>query len=110
MNVHFQNTSDIEDALNHLSQERADDYTKWLEVGIILKSMFPDELDRRGLELWIKFSRRSPKSQDMSDNDFESKWSMLKTTGRSAKSLLYNLYIDDKPYLEKLLGKVELEK
>lgn len=48
-----------------LDSDRADDYTTWMEIGWILYNISEGRKD--GLDLWIEFSKRSPKFVDKAD-------------------------------------------
>lgn len=55
-------SNDITDVLNIidiLSEKRADSYKQWIEVGLCLHNIDPN--DQRLLNAWIKFSKKSPK-------------------------------------------------
>lgn len=71
------------DIMSMLSDERADDFNSWMDVGWTLFNIGQgcDE----ALELWIEFSKRSPK---FVDGDCEERWSRMEMKGKTIGSLL----------------------
>lgn len=69
------------DMLAHLSPERCEDYTGWLEVGMALRC-----LDAEGLELWHYWSATSAKYEPPI---LDAKWKSFGTRGRGLASLAY---------------------
>ena len=72
----------IKKLVNILKDERADDYTKWLEVGWALHNIDPNSQDL--LNTWVDFSRKSPKFEE---GRCEKEWESSKIEGLSIGSL-----------------------
>ena len=62
-----------------LSDERANDYHKWIRLGWCLRN-----IDHRLLDAWIEFSRRSPKFEE---GTCEHAWNFMKDDGLNIGSL-----------------------
>lgn len=100
-NVHRTRTDDqimedlkkIQDSelMEMLSNERADDYAKWMEVGWTLFNIGQgcDE----ALDMWIEFSQRSEKFQE---GVCEKEWSTMKLSSKGMGSL-YFMAKEDSP-------------
>jgi P4 family phage/plasmid primase-like protien len=67
-----------------LSDERADDYYTWVEVGITLFDITEGRED--GLDMWIEFSRRSSKFKD---GECEKRWSKMTMHNRTISSIMF---------------------
>lgn len=76
-----------------LDEQRADEYTSWLEVGMCLFN-----IDINLLEDWIRFSKKSSKYRE---GECEKNWSTFKHKGLSIGSLHRWAMIDNKPMYEK---------
>ena len=72
----------IKKLVNILKDERADDYTKWLEVGWALHNIDPNSQDL--LNTWVDFSRKSSKFEE---GRCEKEWESSKIEGLSIGSL-----------------------
>jgi len=72
----------IKKLVNILKEDRSNDYTKWLELGWALHNIDPNSQDL--LNIWVEFSRRSPKFKE---GGCEEEWEKSKTDGLSIGSL-----------------------
>lgn len=78
----------ISKLLNILSNERADNYELWLDVGFCLYNINNNDIDL--LNLWIEFSKKSPK---FADGSCEKVWSNVKgSNSDGAKIGIGSLY------------------
>ena len=75
--------------MSMLSDERADDYSQWLDVGWTLFCISGGQ--EEGLQMWIDFSKRSDKFQD---GVCEEKWSKMTVQGKTLGSLRMMARID----------------
>jgi P4 family phage/plasmid primase-like protien len=79
--------SDIEEARYILEelidQERADDYSKWMEIGWILFNI--SEGHQKGLDLWITFSGKCP--EKFQDGVCEKEWAKMEVRNLSLGTL-----------------------
>ncbi len=80
--------------LDHLKQERADEYDMWMDVGRTLYGISAG--DSLGLELWTEFSKRSDKFQD---GECEMRWEKMKPNKRTMGSLIFMLNEDDPEFM-----------
>jgi len=64
-----------------LSDDRNDSYESWLRLGWALHN-----IDYSLLNVWIEFSRRSPKFKD---GECEQKWNLMRNEGLTIRSLMY---------------------
>ena len=71
----------IQQLINILNQERADDYASWLDVGWCLHN-----IDDRLLSKWIQFSEKSSKFKP---GVCEKEWSKMKNCGKGIGSLYF---------------------
>ena len=66
-----------------LSDDRADNYDLWMDVGWTLYNISEGRDD--GLDLWIEFSKRS---QKFKEGECEQKWDTMELKGKSMGSLM----------------------
>jgi len=69
----------IQDLVNILSPNRADNFNEWLELGFCLHN-----IDNDLLNIWVQFSKLSPK---FVDGDCEKRWNKFKHEGLTIASL-----------------------
>ncbi len=72
------------------SDKRANEYMSWMEVGWALHNIGPDNSDL--LDLWIEFSKRSPK---FADGECEKIWETMKDEGLGIGSIRYWAFLDN---------------
>ena len=98
------NLEEAEAILPLLSADRADDYNEWLRVGFILYNI--SSACRQGLDLWIDFSRRSPKK--FSEASCTTQWTRMSKGTLTIGSLLYFAKKDNPKkyaeYIDRKLG------
>lgn len=70
--------------MNMLSDKRAEDYEKWMDVGWTLFNI--GQGCEEALELWVEFSQHSEKYVD---GECEEKWNTMNLSTKSIASLLY---------------------
>ena len=80
----------IRELVSILGDDRAENYTSWLEVGWSLHNIDPNSQDL--LNIWIEFSKRSAKFKD---GECEKEWEKSKNEGLTLKSLHYWAKIDN---------------
>lgn len=80
--------------LDHLADRRAEDYNQWMDVGWTLFGISAGS--QEGLDLWIEFSKRSPKFED---GVCEKAWSTMTPRGKTMGSLIFMLQTDDPEFL-----------
>ena len=79
-----------------LSDTRADNYSQWIEIGWVLHNIDPNSQEL--LEIWIDFSKKSPKFKE---GECEKEWDNSKSEGLSIATLHYWAKIDNyHKYLE----------
>ena len=82
--------SRIRDLVLLLSDDRADNFNQWLEVGWALHNIDPNSQDL--LDIWIEFSRRSSKFKE---GECEKEWERSKYEGLTVATLHYWAKIDN---------------
>ena len=81
------NNEELENIIDILSKERADEYNSWLDVGFALHNINPNnETNQYYLDLWIKFSKKSSKYKDGVCEKF---WDNMKNDGLSLGSIYF---------------------
>lgn len=83
------------DIMAMLSNERAEDYSMWMDVGWTLYNI--GQGCEQALQLWIDFSKRSPKYHD---GECEGLWSKMTLKGKTIASLFFMAKADS-PHLFK---------
>ena len=81
------NSEEIKQIVECLSDDRADNEVQWMEVGWALHNIDPN--DQALLDIWIDFSKRSPKFYDMKEGKCEKLWDKMKNSGLGIGSLYY---------------------
>lgn len=66
-----------------LSDERANDYSQWMDVGFCLHNICAEKL----FDAWVKFSQRSPKFDDDAYNHMRREWPLMTNKGLKMGSL-----------------------
>ncbi len=88
--------NEVKELVNMLSNDRAENYAQWLELGWALHNIDPNSDDL--LELWIDFSKRSSKFQE---GVCEKEWDRSRNEGLTIRCLYYWAKIDNYPkYME----------
>jgi P4 family phage/plasmid primase-like protien len=90
----------IKELVSMLNEERADNYSQWLEVGWVLHNIDPNSQEL--LNLWIEFSSKSSKFKE---GECEKLWENSKPEGLSIASLHYWAKIDNKKKYEEFKNK-----
>ena len=86
----------IKELVSMFSDDRADNYSTWLDVGWALHNIDPNSQEL--LELWIEFSRKSSKFQE---GKCEIEWDKSRNEGLTIRCLYYWAKIDNyQKYLE----------
>ena len=82
----YQNTQydvqQISNLLNILSNERANDYNMWMEIGWCLYNINQNDIEL--LNLWAEFSKKNPKFKD---GECEKLWSKMRGMNNNGKKL-----------------------
>lgn len=78
----FTDLTEVEFLLQMLDEERADDYSQWIELGWILYNI--SEGHSKGLQKWIEFSKKSDKFQD---GICEKEWDKMEIRGYTLGTL-----------------------
>ena len=84
------NITQLTEIVNILSKERAENFEKWMEVGWALHNIDPG--NSALLDLWIEFSKKSPKFKE---GECEDIWDNMKDEGLGIGSIYYWAKIDD---------------
>lgn len=96
INVNYENVDLIKGLMDCLSDERADDYSDWLNVGFCLYNINPNTLD-----LWIAFSKKSDKYKE---GECEKLWNTMSKKGVSIGSLKYWAKLDNPEQYKKVIN------
>lgn len=91
----YENIEIVESLIDILSEERAEDYKKWMEVGWCLHN-----IDYRLLTKWIEFSKRSTK---FTSGKCEELWDKMDNIGLGIGSLHRWAQIDNEDKYRKLM-------
>ena len=83
-----------------LSADRAESYNTWMEVGWALHNIDPGAIEL--LDMWIQFSRRSPKFEE---GTCEREWEKMKNEGLGVASLYYWAKIDNYEKYREIMDK-----
>jgi P4 family phage/plasmid primase-like protien len=78
---------EIRQVVECFSDDRANNEVQWMEVGWALHNIDPN--DQSLLDVWIEFSKRSPKFYDMKEGKCEKLWDKMKDHGLGIGSLYY---------------------
>ncbi len=90
----------IAEIVEILSNERADNYTQWIEVGWALHNIDPNSQEL--LDIWINFSKRSSK---FVDGECEKEWIKMRQEGLNIGSLYYWAKIDNYEEYNKIMDR-----
>ncbi len=88
----------VREFVSIMSDQRANDYTSWIEVGWALHNLGPSSQDL--LDAWIDFSKRSPKFQD---GHCEALWENMKDEGLGIGSIRYWARLDNPDLYKKII-------
>lgn len=88
----------IKEFVSILSDQRANEYTPWIEVGWALHNLGPNNQDL--LDAWIEFSKRSPKYRD---GECETFWENMKDEGLGIGSIRYWARLDSPDLYKKII-------
>lgn len=83
-----------------LKADRTESYNTWMEVGWALHNIDPNAIEM--LNLWIEFSKRSPKFEE---GICEREWEKMKNEGLGVASLYYWAKIDNYEEYRKIMDK-----
>ncbi len=92
-------TNLIKQFVQIMSDKRANDYASWIEVGWALHNLGPENQDL--LDIWVEFSKRSPKFVDSSE--CENLWENMKDEGLGIGSIRYWARIDNPDMYKKII-------
>jgi len=83
----YENAAELETvmklAVECLADERANDYSQWMDVGFCLHNLCAERL----FDTWVKFSQRSPKFDDEAYNHMRREWPRMTNRGLKMGSL-----------------------
>ncbi len=99
MNVNY-DVQQIGEIVNILSNERANNYTQWIEVGWSLHNIDPNSQEL--LDMWINFSKRSSK---FVDGECEKEWEKMRGDGLNIGSLYYWAKIDNNEEYNRIMDR-----
>ena len=69
--------AEVEDLLNKVSYSEVDTYEGWTAIGMAIKSWDPTDT---GFNIWYRWSSKSPKFDETSEEKMQSKWQGFNTT------------------------------
>ncbi len=90
----------ILEIVNILSNERAENYAQWVEVGWALHNIDPNSQEL--LDCWINFSKRSHK---FVDGECEKEWTKMRGDGLNIGSLYYWAKIDNNEEYNRIMDR-----
>lgn len=96
-----QKTNEVEQLIDLLSEERANNYDSWMKVGFLLKAVFHDLPD--GESLFLRFSAKSPK-YDESECVKAYRTITPRTNGYTKNTLFYWAKEDNPDGFQELFG------
>ena len=88
----------IKEFVSIMSDQRATDYTSWIEVGWALHNLGPNNQEL--LDAWIEFSKRSGKYQE---GECEALWENMKDDGLGIGSIRYWARLDSPDMYKKII-------
>lgn len=87
-----------DEILAHLDPSRTENYTEWLDVGIVLYSI--SQGSEKALDMWDEWSKQGASYKP---DCCRSKWRSFSSCRRSIGSLYYLLHMDDEEYYNKIV-------
>lgn len=91
------NSANVRSLLSLLAVDRAREYGRWIEVGIVLKCLGRLFGDQEMLDAWVEFSQREPMAEESHETVCREKWDTFTATSKFSVGTLHYMAKLDSP-------------